>query len=138
MLVTNSRDWHEKMVTKFFTLQMHLKIQRHSSVSAAKKAVWCTSVLFTETANFPFLTPRISIPTGPISIRFTYFYALHICDSIPSLKKTSPGVHEICVAENCPIFFTFLFFFSSFYKYNLEPIEDTLLIDRFLLNLTNL
>ena len=32
-----------------------------------------TSMLFTRTAESPFLTPHISITTGPISIKFTYF-----------------------------------------------------------------
>ena len=48
-------------------------IKTHGHVSAAKKAVWLTSVLFTGTANSPFLAPRIAITTGPISIKFTYF-----------------------------------------------------------------
>ena len=39
----------------------------------AKKAVWCTSVLFTGTTNSPFLMPCISITTRLISIKFTYF-----------------------------------------------------------------
>ena len=30
------------------------KVKRHSHVSAAKKAMWCTSVLFTGTTNSPF------------------------------------------------------------------------------------
>ena len=49
------------------------KIKTHGRVSAAKKAVWHTSVLFTGTANLPFSTPHISITTGPLSIKFTYF-----------------------------------------------------------------
>ena len=48
-------------------------IKTHGSVSAAKKAVWRTSVLFTGTVNSPFSTSRISITTGLISIKFTYF-----------------------------------------------------------------
>ena len=48
-------------------------IRTKSHVSSAKKAVWCTIVLFTGTANSPFLTPHISITTGPISIKFTCF-----------------------------------------------------------------
>ena len=48
-------------------------IKTHGSVSAAKKAMWGTSVLFTGTVNSPFSTPRISITTGLISIKFTYF-----------------------------------------------------------------
>ena len=48
-------------------------IKTHGRVSAAKKVMWHTSVLFTGTAKSPFSTPHISITTGPISIKFTYF-----------------------------------------------------------------
>ena len=55
-----------------------LLIKTNGRVSAAKKAMWRTSVLFTgtidnRTANSPFSTPHISISTGLISIKFTYF-----------------------------------------------------------------
>ena len=53
-------------------------IKTHGRVSAAKKDVRHTSVLFTGTAKSPFSTPHIFITTGPISIKFTYF--------IPSIK----------------------------------------------------
>ena len=46
---------------------------RHMVVSAAKKAVWHTSVLFTGTTNSLLSTPCISVTTKPISIKFTYF-----------------------------------------------------------------
>ena len=49
------------------------QIKTHGRVSAAKKAIWHTSVLFTGTANLPFSAPRISITTGPISIKFIHF-----------------------------------------------------------------
>ena len=42
-------------------------------MSVAKEDVWHTSVLFTGIAKSPFSTPYISITTGPISIKFTYF-----------------------------------------------------------------
>ena len=48
-------------------------IKTHGRVSAAKEVVWHTSILFTGTAKSPFSTPHISITTGPISIKFTYF-----------------------------------------------------------------
>ena len=48
-------------------------IKTHGHVSAAKKDVRLTSVLFTGTTKSPFSTPHISITTGPISIKFTYF-----------------------------------------------------------------
>ena len=50
---------------------------------------------------------------------------------MPNLKKISPVVHEICVPESCPIFFT-VFFFAPFYKNNFGPTKDTLLVDRVL------
>ena len=42
---------------------------------------------------------------------------------IPNLKKIGPVVHEVCVPENCPIFF--IFFFTPFYRSNFEPTKDT-------------
>ena len=46
-------------------------IKTHVRVSAAKKDMRHTSVLFTGTAKSPFSTPHISITTGPVSIKFT-------------------------------------------------------------------
>ena len=54
-------------------IHCYIYIKTHSRVSVAKKAVWYTSMLFTETTNSPFSTPHKSITTGPISIKFTYF-----------------------------------------------------------------
>ena len=48
-------------------------IKTHSRVPAVKEDMRHTSVLFTGTAKSPFSTPHISITTGPISIKFTYF-----------------------------------------------------------------
>ena len=48
-------------------------IKTHGHVSAAKKDMRHTSVLFTGTAKSLFSTLHISITTGPISIKFTYF-----------------------------------------------------------------
>ena len=47
---------------------------------------------------------------------------------IPYLKEIGQVVYEICVHENCPIFFTF-FFFAPFHKSNFEPTKDALLVD---------
>ena len=52
-------------------LEQHLPlsiIKTHGRVSAVKKDVRHTSVLFTGTAKSPFSTPHISITTRPISI----------------------------------------------------------------------
>ena len=62
---------------------MNVDIKTRGRVSAAKKDVRHTSVLFTGTAKSPFSTPHISIHTRPISIKFTYvipyiYTTLHI------------------------------------------------------------
>ena len=61
-----------KLTLKNFSL-WQISIKTHSLVSAAKKDVRHTSVLFTGTAKSPFSTPHISITTGLISIQFTYY-----------------------------------------------------------------
>ena len=98
-------------------------IKTRSSGSAAKKAVWHTNVLFTETAILPFSMPCISITTRPISIKFLcILYPLYMQPHIRKLKEIGQVVCEICVLENCPIFFTFsFFFFAPFNKSNFEP-----------------
>ena len=50
-----------------------LVIKTHSRVSAAKKDVRHTRVLFTGISKSPFSTPHISITTRPISIKFMYY-----------------------------------------------------------------
>ena len=57
----------DKLIVQYFV------IKTHGHVLAAKEDVWHTSVLFTGTAKSPFSTPQISITTGLISIKFTYF-----------------------------------------------------------------
>ena len=47
-------------------------IKTHGHVSGQESYVHA-SVLFTGTANLQFSTPRISITTGTISIKFTHF-----------------------------------------------------------------
>ena len=59
---------------------MIIGIKTHGHVSAAKKDVQHTSVLFTGTIKSPLSTPCISITTGPISIKYTHF--------IPSINTT--------------------------------------------------
>ena len=109
-----------------------------SCVSSQESRVAHKCVI-TGTANSLFSTPCISITTGPISIKFTYFISsLYMRPYIPNLKEISPVVREICVPENWPIFFTFFFFFAPFYKCNFEPTKNTLLMDRFLSNLAHL
>ena len=108
-----------------------------SCVSSQESIVWHTSVLFiTGTANSLFSTLRISITTGPISIKFPYFMPSIYTTLHTKFEKIGPVVYEICVHENCPIFFTF--FFAPFYKSNFEPTKDTFLMDQFLSNLAHL
>ena len=66
-------------------------IKTHGCVSAAKKAMWRTSVLFTVTPNSPFSTPRISIATGMIYIKFTNFMSsIYTTLHIYQIWKKSP------------------------------------------------
>ena len=110
---------------------------RHSCVSAAKKAMWCISVLFTRTTNLLFSTTRISKPLDWFLSNLQFLCPPYMQPYIPILKKISIVVHEICVPENCPVFSTF-FFFTPFYKSNFEPTKDTLLINWFLSSLSHL
>ena len=95
-------------------------------------------MLFTGTANLLFSAPRISITTGPISIKYTFLCPPYAQPYIPNLKEIGPVVREICVPKNYPIFFTFFFFFAPFYKSNFEPTKNTLPMDQFLANLAHL
>ena len=97
---------------------LQLSRHMHGHVSAVKKAVWRTSVLFTGTSNSPFSTPHISITTGLIFVKLKYLP--YTRPYIPNLKEISPVVREIHVPENYPIFFTFFFFFAPFYKSTLS------------------
>ena len=72
-------------------------IKTHGRVSAAKKAVWCTSVLFTGTANSPFSAPRISITTTSISIKFTYFMpSIYVTLHTKFERKQSSSSRDMC------------------------------------------
>ena len=61
------------IVVDMYSIFKLVYIKTHGRVSAAKKDMRHTSVLFTGTAKSPFSTPHISITTGPISIKFIYF-----------------------------------------------------------------
>ena len=89
-------------------------IKTHDHVSAAKKDMEHTSVLFTGTAKLLFSTL--------VSLQQIYvFYAFYIL--------IIPVVCDICVPKNYPIFFTFSFFFTLFQKTNFEPTKDNLLMN---------
>ena len=86
----------------------HTGIKKHGHVSAAKKDVWHTSVLFTGTAKGPFSTPHISITSGQISINITYcmpsiYKTLHT-----KLKKIGLAACEMYVSLNCNFHHIFL------------------------------
>ena len=110
-------------------------IKTHGCVSAAKKAVWHTNVLFTGIATLLFSTPHISIATTSIFIKFTYFMPSIYATRHIKCEENCLVFHEICFPEYCPIFFTFFFFFAPFYKSNFEPTKYSFLVDRFLSNL---
>ena len=95
------------LIFDIFMYQHINKINTHGHVSVAKKTMWHTSLLFTGTANSQFSTSRISITTGLISINSHILCTSYTWPYIPNLKEISPVVCEICVPENCPIFFIF-------------------------------
>ena len=85
-------------------INIAMYIKTHGHVAVGKKAMWCTSVLFTGTINLPFSTPSISITTGLIYIKFIHFmpsiyilYPPYMWPYIVNLKKISPAVYKICV-----------------------------------------
>ena len=63
-------------------------IKTHGCVSAAKKAVWLTSVLFTGTANSLFSAPRINNHWADF-YKIHIFYALHIRNPTYQIWKKS-------------------------------------------------
>ena len=120
-------------------IHSHVYIKTHGRVTVAKKAVWRTSVLFTGTANLPFSAPRISITTGPISIKFTYFMpSIYAALHTKFERNRSSSSRDTC-SWKLPYFFTFFFFFfAPFYKSNYEPSKNTLPVNRFLSNVAYL
>ena len=103
----------------------HKCVKTQCCVSAAKKDVRHTSVLFTGTAKYPFSTPHISITTGPIFITFTYF--------IPSIYTTLHTKFSDKYSSlwdmhfwKLPNFLHIFFFFTTIYNNsNFEPRETT-------------
>ena len=57
------------------------------------------SVLFTGTISSPYSIPHISITTGKISFKFTYFMPSYTQFYIPNLKKIGQIVHEIAMCS---------------------------------------
>ena len=98
-------------------------------VSVAKKDVWYVSVLFIGTANSSFSTPCIFITTVLICAYVHILCSPCTQPHIPNLKKIYLIIHKVFVPENCPVFFTFFFFFAPFQKTNFESTEDNLLVN---------
>ena len=99
----------------------YAQLWRHTVLcSAAKKAVWHTSVLFTGTANTLFLIPHISTTTAPTSIKFTYFMPSIYASLYTKFKRNQPSsIRDIC-SWKLPHFLYLFFFFASFYKVTLS------------------
>ena len=91
-------------------------IKTHGHVSVTKEAMWCTSVLFTGTVNLLFSTARISITTGLISIKFTYFMSSIYSTLYTKFEKIGQVVHEKCVHEIIPFSSHFSSFLHRFTK----------------------
>ena len=68
-------------IVSYMLAIVHIKM--YSRVSVVKKAVWCTSVLFTETASLPFSTPHISLYN-----HWADFYQIYILIFMPSVYTT--------------------------------------------------
>ena len=73
-----------------------LNIKTHGCVSVAKKAVWCTSVLFTGTANSPFS------PMGWFLSNSHILCPPYTRSYIPNLKEIGPVVCKICILKIAP------------------------------------
>ena len=76
VIISNNSNYNIK--TKLYLDVFKARIQLlhqgiYGHVSAAKKDVLHSSVLFTGTANLPFSTPCISVTTKPICTTFTYY-----------------------------------------------------------------
>ena len=97
----------------------YLQVKINGCVSAAKKAIWHTSVLFTGNANSPFSTSHISITTGQISIKFIYFMPFIYAILLTKFEEICCVLYEICVPENC-LFYSHFSSSQSFTKINLR------------------
>ena len=84
---------------------------------SGQEAVWHTSVLFTGTANSLYSIPHISLTTGLISIKFTYFIPSTYATYIPTLEGISQVVYEICVHKYCPFSSHYSSFSSSLHRF---------------------
>ena len=125
------------MVTVHFYTQTETGKSRHTRcrVSATKKDMWHTSVLFTGTTKSPFSTPHISITTGFITIQFTYFMLSIYTTLHAKFEGNQLSNFKICISENCPI--VFIFFLLRTDINNFEPRKNNLPVHRFPSNLVH-
>ena len=109
----------------FFPIILKVQIKTNGCVSAAKKDMRHTSVLFTGTAKSLFSTPHISITTGPISIIFTYFMpSIYTWLYIPNFEENRiSSLRDKCFWK-LQHFFT-IFFFTPIYNNNFELRKTT-------------
>ena len=118
------------------------KISRHTVVCQRPRKPCDAQVCNLQEPLTHRFQPLVSLqPLGQFLSNSHMLCPLYTQPFIPNLTEISPVVYEICVPENCPIFFTFFFFFfffSPFYKSNFEPNKNTLAVDRFLSNLAHL
>ena len=126
--------------SKLHQSRLVYRIKTHGRVSAAKKAVWHTSVLYTRTANSLFSAPCISIPTEPISIKFTYFMSsIYATQHTKFERNRCSSSRDMCSWKlHYFLHLFFFFFFAPFYKSNFEPTKNTLPVDQFLSHLAHL
>ena len=67
---------------------IHIKIKTHGHVSAAKNCVVHKCVIC---RNCKLSTPHKSITTGPILIKFTYFYAFDYANLYANFERNRPS-----------------------------------------------
>ena len=118
---------------------VNIRKSRHMVVCQQPRKPCGTQVCYLEEPLTSCFQPLISLQ--PLGQFLSYSHILcppYTRPYIPNLKEIGPVVREIRVPENCPIFFTFFFFFAPFYKSNFEPTKNTLPVDRFLSNLAHL
>ena len=92
-------------------------VSRHTVVCQWPRNLCGVQLFFYRTANSMFSTPLISITTGPICIKFTCVMPSIYVTLHTKFENISPVVYEMCVHENCPIFFTVFFLFAHAWYY---------------------
>ena len=100
----------------------YIHTSRHTVVCQRPRKPCGTQVCYLQEPLTHCFQPLISLQTfGRFLLNSHILYPPYTQPYIPNLKEIDPVVYEIHVPENCPIFFTFFFFFAPFYKSNFEP-----------------